>query len=257
MTYCSHESINMFAAHAHPSIIVSYRVVDQPCCSYSADDDGVRMRRRGGRNSVQLGSSTFKMLSCSQERSLNRSRWGRSRIRAVADSGGVAETDSSTSDARKEVFEVAAENILREDVLKENGSTTTTKGAEGKEKDKKKSKEQEIDWENVPTMPDELDLAQRHPLDPHKPDFSEVLPEPLRPYPSFEGWFVRIWDPQQNFSAAVILATNYATDESQVTLLFAPGKDVEREGGRDSVKYGYTYAVAAKTKVVRFFIALD
>ena len=130
-----------------------------------------------------------------------------------------------------------------------NGATATTTEAEVKEKDKKKSKEQEIDWENVPTMTDELDLAQRHPMGPH---FNDLLPEPLRPYPSFEGWFVRIWDPQQNVSAAVILATNYATDESQVTLLLAPGKDVDRQGGRDSVKYGYTYAVAAKTKVVLF-----
>ncbi|KAG0603364.1 hypothetical protein M758_10G087700 [Ceratodon purpureus] len=250
----------MLTAHAHPSILVSYRVLDRTCGSRSVED-GVRvMRFRGGRNLVQLGStSTFKGVS------LRSSRWGRSRVRATADSGGVAESDlTSTSDVRKEVFEVAAENILEEDVLKQNGGSENgssdngsidngvSKGAEGKEKDKKKSKEQEVDWENVPTMPDELDLKQRHPLDPHKPNFSEVLPEPLRPYPSFEGWFVRIWDPQQNFSAAVILATNYATDESQVTLLFAPGKEVKREGGRDSVQYGYTYALAAKTKDAKF-----
>jgi hypothetical protein len=187
---------------------------------------------------VQLRSSS-KMLSC-VERSLNGSRWVRSRVRVTAGSGGVTEIDSPTSDTRKEIFEVAAENILKGDVLKQsggsNGATATTTEAEVKEKDKKKSKEQEIDWENVPTMTDDLDLAQRHPIDPHKPDFNDLLPEPLRPYPSFEGWFVRIWDPQQNVSAAVILATNYATDESQVTLLFAPGKDVDRQGARDSVK---------------------
>lgn len=62
------------------------------------------------------------------------------------------------------------------------------------------------------------------------------------------------------FSAAVILATNYATDESQVTLLFAPGKDSDRgkngeikpEGDRDCVRFGFTYAVAVKSKVFLF-----
>lgn len=158
-------------------------------------------------------------------------------------------------DTRKEVFEAAAENLLQEDVLGKKKIDMGANAGEGEngvameKRHSKKTKEQDIDWEKVPTMPDELELAQRHPLDPHKPNFSELLPEPLRPYPSFEGWFVRIWDPAAKFSAAVILATNYATDESQVTLLFAPGKNVDREGSRDSVKYGYTYALAVKTKV--------
>lgn len=112
----------------------------------------------------------------------------------------------------------------------------------------------------MPTLPDETEIAQRHPLDPHKPNFSELLPEALRPYPSFEGWFIRLWDPKMEFSAAVILATNYATDESQVTLLFAPGKDSDRgkngeikpEGDRDCVRFGFTYAVAVKSKVFLF-----
>ena len=160
-----------------------------------------------------------------------------------------------------QVFEVTAERSLTEDELKQNGgasageneATGAAAEAEGKEKEKKKSKEQEVDGENGPTMPDELDLAQRHPMDPHKPNFSDLLPEPLRPYPSFEGWFVRIWDSHLKASADVILATNYATVESQVTLLFAPGHDVDRDGGRHSVKHGYTYAVDARTKVSPFF----
>lgn len=95
------------------------------------------------------------------------------------------------------------------------------------------------------TVPDELGIcAPRHPLDPHEPNFSELLPEPLRPYPSFEGWFIRIWDSTNEFSAALIMATNYATGESQVTILFSPGKD--------AAKHGFTFAVAVKTKVIFF-----
>lgn len=171
----------------------------------------------------------------------------------------MAQSPDLEEDTRKEVFEVAADNILKEDGLEtkkkfDNGAATTSTDSENVEvnggaKSKKKG-------EDEATMPEELELAQRHPLDPHKPNFSELLPEALRPYPSFEGWFVRIWDPTANFSAAVILATNYATDESQVTLLFAPGKNVEREGGRDAINHGYTYAVAAKTKVFLFLSSI-
>lgn len=97
---------------------------------------------------------------------------------------------------------------------------------------------------------DHMELAsskmKQHPMDPHEPNFSELLPLPLRPYPSFEGWFIRILDPSTKFSAAVILATNYATGESQVTILFALADDDEHD---ESIKCGYTYAVAVKTKV--------
>lgn len=195
------------------------------------------------------------------ERGPNPHRWGHG-CRAQPDSGSV-QTD--LDDSRKEVFEMAAQKILDGDDVEggkgfntgaSNGESANGSGERGSskvlEKNKGKSKEQEIDWENVPTMPDELDLAQRHPLDPHKPNYSELLPEPLRPYPSFEGWFVRIMDPTNKFSAAVILATNYATDESQVTLLFAPGRNADKEGDREAVKYGYTYAVRIKTKDAKF-----
>lgn len=112
-----------------------------------------------------------------------------------------------------------------------------------------------MDWELVPTLSDELQFAQTHPLDPHKPTWSRLMPEALRPYPSFEGWCVRIWDSKQEFSAAVIMATNYAPDESQVTILFARGKGMDGKGSRDAVKYGYTYAFDVKTKV-EFLVTL-
>jgi hypothetical protein len=163
----------------------------------------------------------------------------------------MAQSPYLEEDTRKEVFEVAADNILKEDGLEtkkkfDNGATAEEDSKVDSNGGAKAKGEEEA------TMPEELELAQRHPLDPHKPNFSELLPEALRPYPSFEGWFVRIWDSTANFSAAVILATNYATDESQVTLLFAPGKNVAREGGRDAINHGYTYAVAAKTKDAKF-----
>lgn len=93
---------------------------------------------------------------------------------------------------------------------------------------------------------------RQHPMDPHKPNFSELLPEAWRPYPSFEGWFIRIWDPEKGFSAAAIVATNYASAESEVTILFALGKKVHEGSSDRAVKWGHTYAVAVKTKVIFF-----
>ncbi|CAM6104917.1 unnamed protein product [Calypogeia fissa] len=108
------------------------------------------------------------------------------------------------------------------------------------------------------TLPEQALLSQ-HPWDPHKPNFSKLLPESVRPYPSFEGWFVRLWDPATNFSAAVILATNYATGESQVTLLFTPTReDLETRDAdavRSEVDREYvlrTYAVAEMSKEAAF-----
>lgn len=105
------------------------------------------------------------------------------------------------------------------------------------------------------TLPEQAVLSQ-HPWDPHKPNFSKLLPESVRPYPSFEGWFVRMWDPESNFSAAVIMATNYATEESQVSLLFTPtpedlgtrnaGALRSKENGKYVLR---TYAVAEMSKV--------
>lgn len=93
---------------------------------------------------------------------------------------------------------------------------------------------------------------RQHPMDPHKPNFSELLPEAWRPYPSFEGWFIRIWDPEKGFSAAAIVATNYASAESEVTILFALGKKVHEGSSDRAVKWGHTYAVAVKTKDAKF-----
>ncbi|EFJ27824.1 hypothetical protein SELMODRAFT_441362 [Selaginella moellendorffii] len=86
---------------------------------------------------------------------------------------------------------------------------------------------------------EEAEFSGQHPWDPHKPSFSRLLPERIRPYPSFEGWYTRLVDEPRQFSAGVIMATNYATQESQVTLLFS---DSSRS----------THAVAVKTKDAKF-----
>ncbi|OAE34858.1 hypothetical protein AXG93_2528s2270 [Marchantia polymorpha subsp. ruderalis] len=100
------------------------------------------------------------------------------------------------------------------------------------------------------TMPEQAERS-RHPLDPHKPVFSNLLPEFARPYPSFEGWYTRLWDPESNFSAGMIMATNYATQESQVTLVFTPAP---RDVGPDASPAFElrTYAVADMSKEARF-----
>ncbi|KAJ7551179.1 hypothetical protein O6H91_06G003300 [Diphasiastrum complanatum] len=96
----------------------------------------------------------------------------------------------------------------------------------------------------------DLNLASRnHPWDPHMPSFSRLLPECLRPFPSFEGWYTRIIDPVTHFSVAVIMASNYATGESQVTLLFSPSdQKSDFPLHRSGIKQGGTYAVAVVTK---------
>jgi hypothetical protein len=116
-----------------------------------------------------------------------------------------------------------------------------------------------MDWqEMLSALPEDLDLfKQQHPLDPHKPNYSPLLPEALRPYPSFEGWYVRVSDPSNGLSIALIMATNYVTDESQITLLFSPASSVDYHGNEDAkddgdaVKSGYTYAVVVRTKDAR------
>lgn len=120
-----------------------------------------------------------------------------------------------------------------------------------------------MDWqEMLSALPEDLDLfKQQHPLDPHKPNYSPLLPEALRPYPSFEGWYVRVSDPSNGLSIALIMATNYVTDESQITLLFSPASSVDYHGNEDAkddgdaVKSGYTYAVVVRTKVSNSFLS--
>ncbi|KAG0610707.1 hypothetical protein M758_7G085500 [Ceratodon purpureus] len=171
--------------------------------------------------------------------------------------------DEAAGQKKDEVLEGAREDFVREgDVGGLNGGSSGEtvemekvrgeNGASGGEMEL--SEQDDDDWVKVPSMlPDGLGMfAQGHPMDPHEPNFSELLPEGLRPYPAFEGWFIRIWDSTKEFSAAVIMATNYATDESQVTILFAPGRDVNPEGDREAVKCGFTYAVAVKTKDAKF-----
>ena len=148
-----------------------------------------------------------------------------------------------------EELEIAAsgENFFREGGGGGSNGQSLRRDVDEAEKTSPREQEEGDEWEIVPRG---SVLPQTHPLDPHKPSFSSLLPEPLRPYPAFEGWFIRIWDATNEFSAAVIMATNYATDESQVTILFAPGKgDRGRPEGRASVQHGFTYAVAVKTKV--------
>ncbi|BBN15853.1 hypothetical protein MPTK1_7g01460 [Marchantia polymorpha subsp. ruderalis] len=104
-------------------------------------------------------------------------------------------------------------------------------------------------------------MSTQHPLDPHQPTFSKWLPESFRPYPSFEGWYFRLLDTESNFSAAVVVATNYATQESQVTLLFTSSfKDAElidssspASGGGASSSYKLrTHARAAMSEYYVF-----
>ncbi|KAG6552014.1 hypothetical protein Mapa_006320 [Marchantia paleacea] len=104
------------------------------------------------------------------------------------------------------------------------------------------------------------EMSRQHPLDPHEPNFSKWLPESVRPYPSFEGWYVRLLDTESNFSAAMVVATNYATNESQVTLLFTlSSKDAELfnssspVSGAGSSSYKLrTYSRAAMSKEAKF-----
>ncbi|KAL2610895.1 hypothetical protein R1flu_022587 [Riccia fluitans] len=101
------------------------------------------------------------------------------------------------------------------------------------------------------TMAEEAILSQ-HPLDPHKPNYSPLVPEFARPYPSFEGWYTRLWDPETRFSVAMIMATNYATQESQVTLLFTPSaEDISGQNGNQKYELR-TYAVADMSTDARF-----
>lgn len=89
--------------------------------------------------------------------------------------------------------------------------------------------------------------SSQHPWDPHKPSFSHVLPKFVRPYPSFEGWFLRIADFANGVSVGVIMATNYATAESQVTLLFTLSSS---KGS--SFQPGRTYSVYGRSKESKF-----
>lgn len=79
-------------------------------------------------------------------------------------------------------------------------------------------------------------LCCHNTLNPHSPNYSKLIPGALRPYPSFERWFVRPWDPESTFSAAVILATNYALGESQVTLLFTPCEEDLGKGNAGAIR---------------------
>jgi hypothetical protein len=155
------------------------------------------------------------------------------------------ESSSSYDSRRQTIVEIAAEELQQEFEFDGAGSASSTKELESIG-----------DWEKVPTLPRDLEVSKdRHPFDPHKPNFSRLLPEALRPYPSFEGWFVRISDPSNALSVALIMATNYATDESQITLLFSPAPSADHLGNKHAkddrtfVKSGYTYAVAVRTKV--------
>ncbi|MCO5576004.1 hypothetical protein L7F22_029811 [Adiantum nelumboides] len=91
------------------------------------------------------------------------------------------------------------------------------------------------------------DESAQHPWDPHKPAFTPLLPKALRPYPSFEGWFMRLVDFSNGFSAGIILATNYATAESQATLLFSLP-----DGVCEGFESGRTYSVYARSKESKF-----
>lgn len=91
------------------------------------------------------------------------------------------------------------------------------------------------------------DESAQHPWDPHKPAFTTLLPKLVRPYPSFEGWFMRLVDFANGFSAGIIMATNYATAESQATLLFSLPSDVGK--GLDHER---TYSVYARSKESKF-----
>eukprot|EP01018_Ginkgo_biloba_P021162 Gb_21784 [translate_table: standard] len=86
-----------------------------------------------------------------------------------------------------------------------------------------------------------------HPWDPHPPNSSHLLPESIRPYPSFEGWFFRIVDPQNAVSIGLIIGTNYATSQSQATILFC------LPGGFSSTNYntpeGHTHRIYVMTKI--------
>jgi hypothetical protein len=155
------------------------------------------------------------------------------------------ESSSSDNSRRQTIVEIAAEELQQEFEFDGAGSASSTKELESIG-----------DWEKVPTLPRDLEVSKdRHPFDPHKPNFSHLLPEALRPYPSFEGWFVRISDPSNPLSVALIMATNYATDESQITLLFSPAPSADHQGNKHAkddrtfVKSGYTYAVGVRTKV--------
>jgi hypothetical protein len=155
------------------------------------------------------------------------------------------ESSSSYNSRRQTIVEIAAEELQQEFEFDGAGSASSTKELESIG-----------DWEKVPTLPRDLEVSKdRHPFDPHKPNFSHLLPEALRPYPSFEGWFVRISDPSNALSVALIMATNYATDESQITLLFSPAPSADHQGNKHAkddrtfVKSGYTYAVGVRTKV--------
>lgn len=134
-----------------------------------------------------------------------------------------------------------------------NGESVNGSGERGflkvLEKNKGKLKEQEIDWENVFMMFDEFDFVQRYFLDFYKLNYSEFLLELLWLYLFFEGWFVWIMDFMNKFSVVVILVMNYVIDESQVIFLFVFGRNVDKEGDREVVKYGYIYVVRIKMKV--------
>jgi hypothetical protein len=134
----------------------------------------------------------------------------------------------------------------------ENGSQTKTENGSLSETEEKPEIED--------TLPEQAVLSQ-HPWDPHPPNYSKLIPEAVRPYPSFEGCFVRLWDPESNFSAAVILATNYVTEESQVSLLFTPCKEDLGSTNKGAIrseedgKYVLrTYAVAEMSKVSVTFV---
>lgn len=89
--------------------------------------------------------------------------------------------------------------------------------------------------DEVSSMPEEVNFSSHHPYDPHRPSFSPLLPEAYRPYPSFEGWFVRLLDPEKRLSVGLIMATNYATNESQVTLLYCPSTWLLPDPGKQSM----------------------
>lgn len=104
--------------------------------------------------------------------------------------------------------------------------------------------------EQISAQYPESQMKWVHPWDPHPPSSSRLLPECIRPYPSFEGWFFRIVDPSKGVSLAVIVATNYATWESHCTIVFCidDGESRNTDGSKHG---GRTHRVQALVKDAR------
>ncbi|KAH7278540.1 hypothetical protein KP509_38G045500 [Ceratopteris richardii] len=115
-----------------------------------------------------------------------------------------------------------------------------------KEEHKLEPAEEEVDFvSRMDFAAGSPEANRQHPWDPHKPSYTPLLPKSIRPYPSFEGWFLRLVDFVNGVSVGVIMATNYATAESQVTFLFSFSTDVGADAG---ITQGCTYSVYARSK---------